>query len=316
METFERFMLDNYDILKSIPPLSEAEKSQIQIESKFGFKNFSIDQFGRKVINRIICEAKRLKRIDKCPVLGTCAIAIGNKKSSNYATWLNGPIQKTRAKATAKKQLMDYEKAKRLFWTNYLKDSFVNIDHPERSKAFVIDENNKNILEPLIKYFIQDPSGPLDLNKGICIFGGVGTGKSNLMQRMSEFLEDYELETAFKFVSMRNINKEVDQFGLAALDKYMVEDICFDDIAVRQTVINSHGTKIMPVDELIDGRNRRFKKKVSRPTHFTSNLDFNPSEKDEMEKLLASYDRRSIDRMQEMCNFLYLGGLSRRDKIQ
>lgn len=213
-----------------------------------------------------------------------------------------------RRQKTAKKdkiQLMPYETAKSVFWHEYLKQSvFPN--------EYKIDKYNGAEIGELLKYFIQDPTGKINQNKGICLIGGKGTGKSNLMVSLSKFCTDYKLDTAFNFVKMRDVTRAVSSKGIQAIEGYFLGDICFDDIAVGSSNIKTYGTEVNPLEDLIHVRYDRFVKPNSRPTHFTSNLNFNPKNESELELLKGFYDELVIDRLLQMCNFVYLGGNSRR----
>lgn len=58
------------------------------------------------------------------------------------------------------------------------------------NKRFVIDDSNKDVFELLCLYFARDPRfeqfGPYSLDKGICIVGTPGVGKSWLMKIFSK----------------------------------------------------------------------------------------------------------------------------------
>ena len=61
-------------------------------------------------------------------------------------------------------QLLDYTEAKKLFWFKYL--------NPEGD--FKIDNENKTIVQELVKWSIRDKSCKFDLEKGIFLAGDVG----------------------------------------------------------------------------------------------------------------------------------------------
>ena len=111
---------------------------------------------------------------------------------------------------------------------------------------------------------------------------------------------------------MREYVKEVATGGLSVTTEYLQGDYCFDDIAVSAPKLNHYGTEINPLDDLIQGRYDRFTKRNSKPTHFTMNLNFNPTTESDKQLIEKIYDPRSIDRIRQMCNFVYLGGKSRR----
>lgn len=307
MNEFDKFMKDNKRTLQgafnSVGPLTASEKKHASYEERNGFVHRVADEI--QFISPMHKEMHFAKKNKKCMVTACCKYAVTIFNSREYKKKILGPKAIFRPRIKAKVQLMDYAEASKKFWHIYLKDSIA-------PKEYIIDSENKEAISELIKYFIYDPSCRLDFTKGICLMGGVGTGKTNIMNRISMFLDDNGFDNQFSVKSMRSVIREVSKNGLPVIDSYLMGDICFDDIAIRQTTIKSYGTDINPLDELIQGRYERFAKRNSRPTHFTTNLDFNPNNSTEMQVLRSLYDERSIDRIKEMCNFIYLGGTSRR----
>jgi DNA replication protein DnaC len=296
---FDRFLQKNCDILNQIKPLSHEERALVLAKVNER-RNNPLENMTD--IQRVIHIAKKNKT---CPALATSlhGKAIFNTIEQGKKAHGNRPQRTIFNKP--KLQLMDYKEAKQKFWHVYLKDCLMDRD-------FVIDNNNRVEIDNLLKYFIQDPSGLFDLRKGICLAGGVGTGKTEIMKQLSYFCEDNQLETGFKVQSMREIAKEVARSGIDATTKYLTSNYCFDDIAVGAANQNTFGTIVNPLDDLIQGRYERFTKRNSKPTHFTTNLDFNPNDEHTRGIIENIYDIRSIDRLKQMCNFVYLGGTSRR----
>jgi len=307
MNEFDKFIQKNARTLegafRSVSPLSASEKKQASYEQRHGFVHRVADEV--QFITPMHKEMYFARKNKKCMVTACCKYAVTLHNQKEYKKKILGPKAIFRPRIKDKVQLMDYKEASKKFWFMYLKDSIAPTE-------YIIDNENKEAISELIKYFIQDPTCRLDQTKGICLMGGVGTGKTNIMNQISFFLKDHDLETYFEVKSMRSIIRDVSKNGLPVIDSYLMGDICLDDIAIRQTAIKSYGTDINPLDELIQGRYERFSKRNSRPTHFTTNLDFNPNNSTEMQVLRSMYDERSIDRIKEMCNFIYLGGTSRR----
>lgn len=308
MDQFDKFAENNKGLFKAVFSLTNEERKQIEFEKKNGFNYRGRSEEGKLNFDEIKHASTRYKNNGLCPALGSCSVGVAKFNSLVYKNKVTGSHKGVAAPRKRKKvQLMELEKAKTILYNEFLINSFSFKEEP-----FVIDDNNKAILSELTKYFVRDETCKLDLNKGICLFGSVGTGKTNLMKQLSLFAKHLEFETAFEVVSVRKVIQEINSYGLSILDNYKSSDFCFDDFAIRKTKLNSYGTQIMPVDEIIQMRYERFTKLISRPTHFTTNIDLNPETKEGKDKLLDIYDERSIDRLQEMCNFLYLGGQSRR----
>lgn len=214
------------------------------------------------------------------------------------------PLQKP-VKKTIRMQLLDLNDSKRIFWEDYLSKSTYPDD-------FEIDDNNKEEIQELFKYFIRDRSCRFDLSKGIFLCGGIGSGKTNLMRQLSAFTKDHNLETAFEFISMNDYSQEVAIGGISVLSSYSQGDYCFDDIAASLKTVTHFGTQMNPLDDLIFARYQRFTKNNSKPTHFTSNVNFATKDRIELNAISQAYDMRCVDRVRQMCNFVYLGGGSRR----
>jgi hypothetical protein len=303
--SFDKFVRENINILGNIQPMSEQMKADIADREKFkaeiikglpfGFYSKPYATYWAKKTGQNVNQA--IKKMQSAKI-----------RANNYRKLILGTDTPKIAKPLPKVQLMDYNEAKREFWEDYLSTAF---EH--KGQKYQIDDDNRGVVSELVKYFIYDPSCKLNLFKGVCLIGGVGTGKSELLKQLSRFLNEKKLSTAFAFVDMLSVTKEFQVFGLKAYDKYMDGDVCFDEIAIRKTFIKSFGTDIQPTDEIIQGRYKRFTKRISRPTHFTSNIDLNPEDEAEKKALESTYDVRSIDRLKEMCNFVYLGGDSRRN---
>jgi DNA replication protein DnaC len=297
---FDRFVKKHGNILNSIPPLTEKERQEMHLRKE---KQQSQNLEGMSEMDKALYFARKNKR---CVALAACfqAIAEQNTKEWKEKTTVGGR-QIFRQVSKKMVQQMDLIEAKEKFWNMYLKDSV----YPNE---YEVDKLNAPQLDQLVKYFIQDPSCKLDLNKGIAICGSIGSGKTEIMKQLSFFCTDNDFETAFKMKSMREYVKEVGTAGLSATTEYLQGDYCFDDIAVSAPNITHYGTQINPLDDLIQGRYDRFTKRNSKPTHFTMNLNFNPNTQAAKELIEKIYDPRSIDRIRQMCNFVYLGGQSRR----
>ena len=311
---FNKFLIQNESTLKAalsnVSPLSEYEKQQVALEQKEGFQYDRTKSYKKKAetrkLSKVLSEAVRTK---KNPVVAACQFALRlfdcKENEKNYRRKILGSNTKAvpAPRLRPKKQLMEYTPENKIaFAKKYLLPLFA-----AKNQAFQFDDKNKAVIDQLFRYFIQDPKCKLDLHKGIFICGSVGTGKSSLMKAFARFTKDNNFESSFDVVCMRQVNMEVDASGLSSLKQYCSGNRMFDDIALRQKKINSFGTQIMPSDEIIQLMYQRFTKLIPRPTHFSSNVDFWNNK--ELSKI---YDERSIDRLFEMCNVVYLGGSSRR----
>jgi hypothetical protein len=202
---------------------------------------------------------------------------------------------------------------------------------------FVLDEHNRRLFELLCYYFAGDREfvvlgeawgfGPLSLDKGLAVLGGVGVGKTILAQAFRQNpRRPYGLVTA---------QKVSDKFkeDLLANDgkKSLVSDaqllycgaggqtLCFDDVAREQPHRHQHmGNVVIPLQKVILSRYNAVQagRLPLWGTHLTSNNPLEPtadSIKAGMPALTDLYDAPAVDRLYEMCNILTLAGPSRRN---
>lgn len=303
-----------------VPGLSEYEKQEISLEKK-GIPKNSLS-FKKEIDTAKIAEKNKINELRKKAFrMGVSPVQLilqwrieqfdARDRELDYAQFIKRDgkrISKPQQNETLKQLMPCTDANKKMFYLNYLKPMFL-----DRGVQFNIDHYNKKIIAELFKYFIQDPTCKLDLKKGIFLCGPVGTGKTSIMEAFSKFTNDFNFINSFNMVYMEELNIEIDEHGLACLKKFKFGDYCFDDIAIRETKINSYGTDVMPSDEIMQLRYRRFAKLNSRPTHYTSNINFNLNEDEEQarKELESRYNKRAIDRT-KMCNFVYLDGPSRR----
>ena len=85
------------------------------------------------------------------------------------------------------RQELEYDHARRKFWAILqLRAAHIEVlDNSEFSWRF--DENEKRILQNLVKYFSNDASCEWPLTKGLFLYGAPGTGKSEMMSECSIF---------------------------------------------------------------------------------------------------------------------------------
>lgn len=179
------------------------------------------------------------------------------------------------------------------------------------TQIFPIDEEKEKdymvIVKRLCCYFANDPrfdTANLSRSKGILLFGGVGVGKTTLMeifQRNALF--------SYRVISCRDIETQFAVEGNEAVEKYSRlrpiainaspyghQEIgyCFDDLGTENAVTKHFGNaKNVMADILL---NRYDSKLDPRATHITTNLTL-----DDIEKF---YGTRVIDRIAENFNII------------
>lgn len=194
-------------------------------------------------------------------------------------------------------------------------------------KWLKIDQYNEYVIDLIDKWCQRDPSfndGMLEdwklfdptgvplqtkyhLDKGLLLYGNVGSGKTELVRAVSKYL----FHSPYKF--------KVDRAWRYA-DKYREDERCFDPLyshnmffdelcLTDQTgypvkeIVNNYGNKILVGEEIIRIREIAFTNRGYQ-THFTTN--------EPPKKLGEVYGPRSLSRLLKMENFIPFLGPDRR----
>lgn len=190
---------------------------------------------------------------------------------------------------------------------NGLVNLLLNIEN-----QYIIDKFNKDILNKLFHYFIGDiefcQKNDIDLNKGIFLVGGVGTGKSILIQAFKQYTGLIIEKNSFQYFNSNEIIDTTNIQGVTYLErfgdlKHQTIACYIDDIASKNETVKNFGTEINVIENILITRYNIFKK-YNKLTHLSSNIY--PNELNKM------YDLRVVDRLLEMCNIFELTGNSRR----
>ena len=180
---------------------------------------------------------------------------------------------------------------------------------------FSSGENERAIYD-IATYF--QGRGDLDLTKGLHLYGNVGTGKTVLMESIRRCIVNETNRTRrtnpmyYSMVETDMIREEYDDASRHgdpqdALDYYTkdskydmgsAKNWLFDDLG--QEDMGIYGKNIMV--NIIRYRNKAFLD-MGMISHFTSNFQ-------NEEGVINVYDQRTLDRLTEMCNFVYFKGNS------
>lgn len=246
---------------------------------------------------------KRVNNLQECPLTEYLVDQYAKEKQSEHIKKIH---QESKASTVFKKpyNLMDLNEACKIFAHKYLVPAFAN-----RGVPYEFDDHNKPILRALVSYFTRQEDCPIDLNKGICLYGAVGCGKTTIMRQLSKFTKDYNLITMFNFVPMDDVYSNSDQKGLGAFAPYKFVSCCFDDIGQRDSEVNNYGTKIDCFKELLKQQYLRFSRPSPSLSHYTTNMNYDNNLSQEMQQRFGT---RELDRFNEMCTFIHMDGGSRR----
>lgn len=206
-----------------------------------------------------------------------------------------------RHKRRIKPAPIDHEAAKYLVWTA------IRELLQEENRKFVLDGNLKEVLPNLIKYFTGDPSGLYDLQKGIYLFGEVGTGKSFLIRMMRSLCNVLKYEPRqFKIYNAKTLLFEVEKAkNLSAIDKVLRGGWCVDDLGAEDNRYKLFGNDISVMGYVLNERYELYHA-TGEVFHVSSNIDPN--------LIYDEYGERLESRCSQMFNFVKLEGTDKRRK--
>jgi len=181
-------------------------------------------------------------------------------------------------------------------------------------EQFGIDEENKETITGLLLYFSGHPDFEksiriknASLDKGILLAGNIGSGKTTLMRIMKELRIS---KTPFQTKNCRELAQlyatggieAIQRFGRKAVNyrngQWKKQHFLFDDLGTEENM-TYFGNQLNVMEQVLLDRSDHF---VNHGliTHLTTNLD--------SEELKKTYGDRVMSRMNEMFNFIVLGG--------
>ena len=197
-----------------------------------------------------------------------------------------------------------------------LKIAFVNCAR-EICPQWQIREDQKDVIRDIFDWCVV-ANGKYNPNKGLWLYGNIGTGKSTMLKIIREFCkyvrpkyycEEYRLNLPYTFRISNAI--EVCGFfskeGYAGIDTYIDAQIqAFDEIGSESVPTGYYGTAENVFQYILQ---RRYDKGFGRyqDTHVTSNL----TPRDPMtgeNQIVERYGERIWDRCREMFNFVPMMG--------
>ena len=198
-----------------------------------------------------------------------------------------------------------------------------NIVLARQRRQFVIDDNNRNVIRFLLYYFNGCPLAEevfpgrgYKLHKNIMLQGGVGVGKTMLMQVFSEYLMRIRSPRFFynlsvtQMVNYYTLHNNLDRFTFNDEENKGFQctpvNICLNDIGIQDKTFFGMDTGLL-TDEFLHARNEIWTQ-YGKCAHLTTNLDD--------KALRKRFERndgfgRLIDRFKTY-NIIPMGGVSRR----
>lgn len=187
-------------------------------------------------------------------------------------------------------------------------------------------DENRAIMQEVTKYFIGDPACAYSLNACLFLYGDTGTGKSFLLKEVMYLLTQIVPIECMKFyrVSAKLLVQDcADAKSLKPLDFYKTcGNLLIDDLGEEKAYVANYANTENPMDILLTARYEAFIRHGHK-THFTSNKQpgdeviSEPGKPDihkagELEK---RYGTRIVDRLAEMCEAIYIPGVSYRSEF-
>lgn len=213
-----------------------------------------------------------------------------------------------RTQRAERAQQMDTKEAKFKVW------NIIQKRMREKGEKYIFpnQSNLKEVLLNLVKYFVWDSTCKYDLRKGIWLTGTYGTGKTFLMECLSEFTIKYDLPTAFVLKSTSEIANEVRGNGPSVLQLYKQGNLAFDDVGEEKVIRPKYGKDINCMQEILFNLYHRHEKS-GKTACVTSNIF--PCTPEVLRKLAlpecpvtAKYGGRVKDRCLKMFNRVLIKG--------
>lgn len=181
---------------------------------------------------------------------------------------------------------------------------YATLHHFEKieKKKLELTPQVKIFIQSLAWYFSREKKGAFletsefSFDKGLCLLGAYGTGKSSIMAAFARSLygtpEHFKITTAKKMVEdYETADKNSDK--KAFYDKYIHGKLFIDDL-FKEGVAKNYGSKEI-IEHVLD---RRESEKL------VTHISFNATNKDATDKILSRYGSSLYDRSFSMFNFI------------
>lgn len=165
-----------------------------------------------------------------------------------------------------------------------------------------IDEE-KLVIDNLIRYFINDNSGQYDLNKGLYISGYYGSGKSRLIFLFKQFTDVIEANK-FQAFNYKKINDQIKIRGMKAAENISgYGSLLIDDLGfLNESKIMNYGNTFDLLMTLVNDRYEKWFYHRTR-TFYTSNIEI--SSRDAKKQTIETiYGEGISGRLKDSCNLI------------
>jgi DNA replication protein DnaC len=172
---------------------------------------------------------------------------------------------------------------------------------------------NEVVKEVYKKTYTALVKNKLNKNKGVCIIGGIGAGKTAMMKVYQRLLKDTPMR--FKLVNGYDLKDLSELYTTEQIkDSYggsYYGDLYIDDIGFASGV-KRYGNDVNLIRDILIERYDLFISSGYK-THLSSNIvAFMKNDIKEMPTLQKLYGERVVDRIKEMCELIIFKGESKR----
>ena len=200
-------------------------------------------------------------------------------------------------------QEMDYEEARRKFWAILqMRAAHIAVNSGNPEFKWIFTEEEAAQIANLLRYFINDPSGQYPLTKGLFVYGAPGTGKTEIMQALSRFTQEYDLTKKFEFVSMSAVYDRARK-GADEVSTQEQQDRCFDEFGRITGTVLQYGNPIDLNESVLEARYIRHQR-YGQLTHLITNATPNSTKQ--------MFTPALHDRIRSMCTGVLFSGASKR----
>lgn len=174
----------------------------------------------------------------------------------------------------------------------------------ELCPGFQFVPQNMQVINDIFRYCLC-MSGKLNTNKGLWIYGDIGTGKTTMLQIVKKFCSDvrgigsdgFPLGT-FKINNTKEVCGRYEAKGIAGIQEYIDSNkLAFDEIGSESDLTGYYGNQLNVMQYILQ---RRYDKRAWSVTHCTTNMD--------IQEIAEKYGDRIYDRAKEMFNFVEMPG--------
>lgn len=169
---------------------------------------------------------------------------------------------------------------------------------------YVIDGQNRDIIEQLYYYFIGDRDKcRWNVDKGIYLHGKIGCGKTLLMAAFLDVVHGM-CNIITKTIHAKKIHEVIKADGI---ERLVPCPLFIDELGRESLEINEFGNKIRPIQDLIAMRYES-----GARTFCSSNFSTEQLEGKVVDGVLRGYGKYVRTRMEEMMNIVRMPGENRR----